>query len=166
MLRPLPGGALLAAGLLAAVHAGAAAAADFHQTFEARCAACHGHAGDFARARLTVGDDGVVRGTTSGREIAPFLRSHAGGLSAEETELFLEAFRRQIGSGAFFRERCGICHDRAYDFARLRLIVRDGRLVGRYSGRDIGAFLTGHARMTDAEAARMLASLIALREGR
>jgi len=106
-----------------------------------------------------------VRGAASGREVAPFLRRHGGGLSEEEIALFVATFRRQIGSDAFFSRRCSGCHGRAYDFARLRLIERDGRLVGRYSGRDIAGFLPGHARMTGDEAARVLEALTALRAG-
>ena len=70
-----------------------------------------------------------------------------------------------MNSGGFYKERCEICHDRAYDLARLRLIQRDGRLVGRYSGRDMANFLPNHARMTAGEAARMLEALTALLMG-
>ncbi len=165
MLRTWLGGALAAAGLSAVAAPSAAQAPDFHQIFEARCAACHGHAGDFARARLSVGEDGTVRGAETGRPVAGFMQSHAGGLTDAEIALFTETFRRQIGSDAFFRERCSGCHGRAYDFARLRLILRDGRLEGRYSGRDTAAFLPGHARLTGAEAARVLDALTALSQG-
>jgi hypothetical protein len=159
MIRPWLGGAFIAAGLVAG-----AAAADFHQTFEARCLSCHGHAGEFARASLTE-NNGVLKGARSGREIAAFLRGHAGGLNPAEIDLFIVTFTRQLQSGGFFRDRCDICHDRAYDLARLRLILRDGRLVGRYSGRDMASFLPGHARMTAAEADLMLEILTELRIG-
>jgi len=153
------GGILLAAGL-----ASTAVAADFHQIFEARCASCHGHAGPFARSALTE-MDGTLRSARTGRTVADFLRQHAGGLAPNEIDLFVDVFTAQLRSGGFYQERCGICHDRAYDLARLRLILRDGRLVGRYSGRDIAAFLPAHARMTDGEARRMLEALAALRSG-
>ena len=159
MIQNWLGGALIAAGL-----ASGAAAADFHEIFEARCLSCHGHGGEFARSSLTdVG--GVLRGARSGRKIADFLGRHAGGLSPPEIDLFVDVFTHQLKSGAFYRERCDICHDRAYDLARLRLITRDGRLMGRYSGRDMADFLPNHARMTAEEAARMLEALMALRAG-
>lgn len=164
MTRHWPGGILLAAGLATGV-ASDALAADFHQTFEARCAACHGHAGDFARAHLSEGADGALQGAQTGRDVAAFLRGHAGGLSQAEIEQFVTVFRRQLASGAFYSQRCDICHDRAYELARLRLVLRDGRLVGRYSGRDMAAFLPGHARMTQDEAQQMLEALTALRQG-
>lgn len=160
MTRALLGGALLAAGLSCA-----ASAADFHRIFEQRCTGCHGHAGDFARTSLT-DSDGELRGVKSGREVSVLLGRHAGGLSPEEIALFVEVFIRQIAADGFYRDRCDICHDRAYDLARLRLIMRDGRLVGRYSGRDIEDFLRGHARMTADEASEMLEALTALLQGR
>jgi hypothetical protein len=159
MIRGWLGGALIAAGL-----ASGAAAADFHQIFEARCLACHGHAGDFARSSLAE-VDGVLKGIRSGREVADFLRRHAGGLNPDEIALFVDVFTRQVQSGGFYQERCEICHDRAYELARLRLIIRDGRLMGRYSGRDMADFLPDHARMTADEADKMLRTLTALRAG-
>lgn len=171
MTRIRPGGALAAAGLIAGLIGGltagptsGAGGADFHEIFESRCFACHGHAGVFARAALAE-SGGVLRGARTGRPVADFLQRHAGGLNPAETGLFVEVFTRQIESGGFYQDRCEICHDRAYDLARLRLILRDGRLTGRYSGRDIAGFLPGHARMTAAEAARMLEALTALRQG-
>jgi hypothetical protein len=159
MIRNWLGGAICAAGL-----ASGAAAADFHEIFEARCLSCHGHAGDFARNSL-VEAEGDLRGIRSGRKVADFLQRHAGGLSADEIDLFVTVFTRQLRSGGFYRDRCDICHDRAYDLARLRLILKDGQLTGRYTGRTMSTFLPGHARMTADEADRMLEALTALLAG-
>jgi hypothetical protein len=153
------GSALIAAGL-----ASGAEATNFHEVFEARCLSCHGDAGEFARSSLTeIG--GVLQGARSGHKVADFLGGHAGRLSPSEIDLFVDVFTRQLNSDAFYRERCDICHDRAYDLARLRLILRDDRLMGRYSGRDMASFLPSHARMTAEEADRMLETLTALRMG-
>ena len=160
MIRIWLGGVTIAAGLTFR-----AAAADFHKTFESRCFACHGHAGDFARGSLTE-EIGILSGIKSGRNVGAFLHSHGGGLSPSDIDLFIETFTGQLHSGGFYQDRCKICHDRAYELARLRLIMRDGRLVGRYSGRDMARFLPGHARMTDEEARRMLETLTALRQGK
>jgi hypothetical protein len=153
------GGALIAVGLISG-----AVAADFHEIFEARCFSCHGHAGEFARTSLTE-TDGVLTGIGSGRKVADFLRGHAGGSSWSEIALFVGVFTQQLKPGGFYQDHCEICHDRAYELARLRLILRDGRLMGRYSGRDMASFLPGHALMTADEAARMLEALTALRMG-
>jgi len=136
--------------VLGALAGAPAWAADFHEIWEGRCLSCHGHAGPFVRQRLTL-DHGEVHGQ-SGRELAPFLERHGGGLSPEEIALFLRVFARQLASGGFYERECRICHDSARDLARLRLVMRDGRLMGRYSGREIDSFLVTHGRMTPAEA--------------
>ena len=159
MIRRVVCGILCAALL----HVGAGAA-DFHRVFEDRCLSCHGHAGDFARNALT-DEDSTLVGVRSGRPVAEFLRRHAGGLSPSEISLLVETFRRQLGSGAYYRRNCDICHDRAYELARLRLILQDGKLMGRYSGRDMAVFLNGHARMIPTEARKMLDLLTTLRAG-
>jgi hypothetical protein len=167
VIRGWLGGALITAGLAFGLTSGptfGAVAADFHEIFESRCLSCHGHAGEFARTTL-IEIDGVLTGIRSGRNIADFLRRHAGGSSPSEITLFVGVFIAQVNSGGFYKERCQICHDRAYDLARLRLIQREGRLVGRYTGRDMASFLPNHARMTAGEADRMLEALTALRMG-
>jgi hypothetical protein len=167
VIRGRLGGALFAAGLAFGLTSGltfGAVAADFHEIFESRCLSCHGHAGGFARTSLTE-VDGVLTGTRSGRDVADFLHRHAGGLSPPEITLFVGVFIAQVNSGGFYKARCDICHEQAYDLARLRLIQREGKLVGRYSGRDMASFLPNHARMTAEEADRMLQALTALRMG-
>ncbi|WP_146193044.1 hypothetical protein [Maritimibacter sp. 55A14] len=117
------------------------------------------------RERLSVVNGRLVG--SDGQDIEAFLAHHKGGLQGAELELFLEVFRAQLATGGLYRERCIFCHDPARDFARLNLIHRDGQLLGRYTGHDIAAFLPGHARLTEAEAARMTETLGAfLRGGR
>ena len=154
-------GTALALALL--IGAAPASALDFHALFEARCLACHGHAGPFVREYLRLDGDRVTRG--NGRPLAPFLARHSGGLSDEEIALFLRVFARQIASGGLYRDRCEICHDRARELARLELVIREGRLVGRYTGRDIAGFLTWHGRLDAAEAALMTEALIEILKG-
>lgn len=136
---------------------------DFHTVFEERCLSCHGHAGPFVRERLTLEDGTLYR--SNGQPLAPFLEHHAGGLSAKELRLFLDVFAAQIESGGLYKDRCEICHDRARELARLELVLRDGRLVGRYTGRDIGEFLTWHGRLTEEEADRMTKALKRILQG-
>lgn len=151
----------LRAGLLALLTcpgiAQAQSAPDPHAVFEAECLSCHGHAGPFARAHLRLEDGAPV--TSRGGPVATFLRTHRGGLPEAAIAPMLEMFRQQLTSGAFYERRCFTCHDRARDFARLNLILREGRLFGRYSGHEIAAFLPGHARLTQDEASRMRALL-------
>ncbi|MDT8343809.1 MAG: hypothetical protein RQ752_05205 [Thermohalobaculum sp.] len=139
------------------------AAPDFHAIWEARCLACHGHAGPFVRERLTFDHD-EIHGR-EGREIGPFLERHGGGLEPDQIALFLRVFARQLASGGFYERECRICHDSARDLARLRLVLRDGRLMGRYSDREIAPFLATHARMTPPEAEAMTEALTAILQG-
>ena len=141
------------------------AAEDFHALFEERCAGCHGHAGGFARETLVL-EAGALRGRESGRAIAPFLRTHRGGLSAEETALFTAVFVEQIESGGLFLERCAVCHRRARGLVKGHLILEEGRLRGRYSGYDTRAFLEGHGRATAKEAALLYDALLGIARGR
>ena len=145
--------ALLLALLVASVPV---EADDFHALFEARCQRCHGHAGPFVRARLRL-EDGVVKGSRGALD--GFLRRHAGGLSTSEVALFIDIFRQQIERAGLYREHCIVCHEPAHEFAAIWLTVRDDRLIGRYSERDISAFLLRHGRLSDAEA-RLMAELL------
>lgn len=44
-------------------------------------------------------------------------------------------------------KQCLICHGRAVTLARSQLMLRDGRVVSRYTDRDIGTFLENHGRL-------------------
>ena len=125
-------------------------AADPHVLFESRCGACHGHSGAFAHETLIL-SDGDVRSALTGRDMAAFLPTHRGALTADEAELLLDMFRRQITWGGVFQARCRVCHDSARALARHDLVIREGRLLGRYTGRDIADFLAGHGRADSAE---------------
>ncbi len=137
--------ALIVLGLVA--FAEAAGAEDPHALFESRCAACHGeHAGTFARDSLVMAEDGV-RGRDNGRPVEAFLLSHRGGLPADDAAQLTEMFRLQLAAGGVYEQRCRICHLRARDLARFTLFVGESGLVGRYTGRDIRAFLGIHGRL-------------------
>jgi hypothetical protein len=55
--------------------------------------------------------------------------------------------------GGRFKERCGNCHGKVDTFAQKELVLVDGRLQGRYSGRDVAAYLLTHATRSQEEAA-------------
>lgn len=129
---------------------------DPHRVYEEKCSGCHSaHAGDFVWESLTV-SDGELAGRKSGRQLDAFLRAGHGGLSAQETDALIEQFNLVRESGGLFRAKCRICHDSMISLARLDLIIDQGRLVGRYSGRDIDAFLHGHGRLEPAEVGTMI----------
>jgi hypothetical protein len=148
--------------LLAAAPA-PAAALDLHRLWEERCAGCHGEAGDFARSTLHE-VDGRLQGRRPERDLAAFLGSHRGGLPPTEAETVLAMLQAQAGTPPRFRERCGICHPKAADLVRDHLTLRDGVLVGRYSGRRMDEFLRIHGRL-DAEGAAFFLALLTRIEG-
>lgn len=146
-------GALAALLAFTAPHPALGQSMDVHELFEARCGRCHGHSGTFARKSLKRSDGRIV-GQKSGEEVGAFLKSHFGNLTDDEIARVLEAFGRQLETGAIYERKCRDCHDRAAELARLKLrIDSEGQLQGRYTGRDIVAFMGRHGRLTEAEAA-------------
>lgn len=146
--------------VLAALVAGATGAMgqglDPHRIYEESCARCHApHAGDFVWDGLGE-SGGVLTGARSGRPVAAYLMSGHGGLSPDEAEALLAHFRQVRNSGGAFMEKCRICHATAVELVRGHLIIDNGALTGRYTGRDIATFLTGHGRLTPQQAVDML----------
>ena len=128
---------------------------DPHTLFEEKCGRCHEHAGTFARKKLTI-ESGEVVGLRSGKPVLKTLASHFGTLSDAETVLIVDMFRRQIVFGGLYERKCRFCHDPAKDLARQTLIMRDGRLIGRYSGQSIEDLLSYHGRLEGDEPTVML----------
>ena len=119
--------------------------------FREHCGACHDGAGRLARESLEV-VDGTVRGRRSGTALTEFLPGHAGGFSVEVVQAIDRVLLRVAQGKGRFQERCGICHRSAEGLARHRLILKEGQLRGRYSGRDIARFLVSHGTRSREEA--------------
>ncbi len=129
----------------------AAQASDPHRIYGQRCTRCHaGHAGDFARDSLEE-RGGQIVARRSGRPLAAFLRAGHGRLPPEQVAVLTDHLAAILGREALFQRKCRACHARALPLARLKLILRDGRLTGRYTDRDIAAFLGYHGRLTARE---------------
>lgn len=143
---------LILVGLLYLADGTAPAQADDpHQVYEGKCASCHAsHAGDFVREKLEL-KDGLLYGTNSGQPARAFLEAGHGRLSQAEIDLLMDHFAAIQQSGRLFREKCEICHVRAVDVARGKLILHDGELIGRYTGVDTTSFLANHGRLTAEE---------------
>lgn len=141
--------------LLAAAFAGSpgarAQATDPHALYEERCTRCHAsHAGDFVAESLVRRDDRIV-GRASGADVRSFLEGGHGGLAAVEVDVMVAHLTAVLDSAGLFRRKCLICHDRAVVLARRELIRRNGRIFGRYTGRDIETFLGNHGRLGSAQ---------------
>jgi hypothetical protein len=132
---------------------------DAHALYERSCARCHApHAGDFVPQSLVRRGDRIV-GRENGKELRAFLAAGHGRLAPDEVDAMVAHLAFILKSGGLFRDKCLICHDRAVVLARRELILRDGRLVGRYSGRDIAGFLETHGRLDGAEVTAILRML-------
>ena len=137
--------------LAGAVTSVSAQTTDPHLLYEQNCGGCHNeHAGDFVQQSIVREGDALV-GRESGRPLRPFLARGHGKLSPEEVEIMMEHLTSVFEAGALFMEKCVICHGRGVDFARSHFILKDGVLTGRYSDRDVRAFLQHHGRLEDGE---------------
>lgn len=131
-------------------------AIDPHRLYEQRCSGCHAeHAGDFVHEKL-IRSDGDIIGRQSGRELRGFLEAGHGALSPGEIVSLVTHLTSIQRSGRLFHDKCIICHVRAVDFARHTLLMKDGELIGRYSGRKIEQFLFTHGRLKADEVPRMV----------
>ncbi|MBZ0216372.1 MAG: hypothetical protein K8F25_07465 [Fimbriimonadaceae bacterium] len=142
---------MLLAGAYGVSQSAFAQSGDPHQLYETKCAGCHeAHAGEFVRSHLERNGDNLA-GRKTGMDLRAFLERGHGKLATQEIETIVMHFTAIFESGAIFQEKCLICHDRAVILARRQLIFKDGRLVGRYSGRDVETFLQHHGRLERAE---------------
>jgi len=143
---------ILAGGLAGAF----AQTIDPHPLYEDRCGGCHvPHAGDFVRDNIVL-SDGKLIGRKSGREPRAFLEAGHGKLTPDEIESIVILMTNIQQSGGLFQEKCIICHDRAMSLARSELIMKNGKLIGRYSKRDIEQFLSSHGRLRPDEVSKMV----------
>lgn len=147
-----------AMALAFAIAAFPAGAQDLHALWDQQCGGCHGHAGPFAREHLGSVDGRLVR-AGDGTDLEPYLRSHNGGYPPPVIAAMTDMLRAQAGTPDLFRSRCGECHGTAAQLVRETVVSQDGRLVGRFSRQDIGAFLRRHGGLEEDEAALMLTVL-------
>ena len=134
---------------------------DPHAIYEDRCAGCHApHSRDLVVEMLELrGADLFTKGR--GQPLDAFLQGHRRtGLSPVEIDALLTHFSAILQSGGIFRDKCTPCHERARELARSFLVERQDRIVGRYSGRDIEAFLAGHGRL-EAEEVKPIVEMFA-----
>ncbi len=129
---------------------------DPHLLYEQNCGGCHApHAGDFVHDSL-VRSNGHVQGRKSCQELRAFLQSGHGNLSIDEIGAMVRHLTDIQRSGRLFHDKCKICHGRAVVFARDELLLKDGKLTGRYSKRNIEQFLPGHGRLNADEVPGMI----------
>ena len=129
---------------------------DPHRLYEERCARCHvPHAGDLVHNDLFQ-SGGKIIGRETSKELRALLDAGHGRLNGQEINVMVDHLVSILESGRIFHKKCKICHDQAVVLARSELIIRNGRLTGRYTGRDMEAFLTYHGRLEEDEVGKML----------
>lgn len=133
---------------------------DPHTVYEQRCGGCHNeHGADLARQKLKLVSQQVVV-AHSGRDLEQLLKKHHGvRLAAGEWQALAALFKLGMATGGVYQLRCARCHDQAVKLAREKLVLSDGRLVLRGSGKEIAAFLAGHGETQSAEMAHLLQAL-------
>lgn len=124
---------------------------DPHAVYELKCTRCHeDHARAFADQHLVVIDDRVI-GKRRSRDLEYFLINGHGRLDPAEVRPLVAHLKSVIGADGLYERKCRMCHEPAVNFARIKLIIRDGKLMGRYSGHDIDAFMIDHGRVNQEE---------------
>lgn len=111
-----------------------------------QCGICHGGANELLERRVIL-KDGILLGRRSNQDIREFLGHHFGRRSEADVETIHMELLRVAVSGGRFKQQCAICHVSAEELARKSLILRDGELYGRYSGRRIADYLARHGRL-------------------
>ena len=131
-------------------------AVDLHAYWDQRCQSCHGHAGEFARRFLSV-EEGRLVGQHHRQDLDRFLRQHY--LADHLVEPITAMLMAQAATPPLFMQRCAGCHGSAADFARTRLTLKNGVLVGASSGRPVVQTLTTHGKLTAQEVSLVTESL-------
>ena len=78
-----------------------------------------------------------------------FLRNH--GVPGPRVKPVYDMLLAQAGTDQRFKTKCGGCHETAAGLVRDTLVVRDGVLQGRESGRPVADFLKRHGKLAPDE---------------
>jgi hypothetical protein len=132
---------------------------DVHVYWENHCLECHGHAGAFARSRLSL-EDGALASGHWGRGVDRFLANHH--TSADMLPAVLDMLTAQVATDPVFENRCAACHGPATGLVRNSLARGGDGLVLSRSGQSVEAFLAGHGGLTPAEARALAERLEAI----
>jgi hypothetical protein len=143
-MRVNPETSIVLVAAVLAMSAVRASGIDLHWLWDDRCAACHGHAGDFSRKFLSV-SSGELQGPHHVHDLRRFLHNHY--LAGNEVDAVYNMLLAQANNQARFKNECASCHDTAAMFVRHSLELRDGVLYSRNSGRPVIRFLNHHMEL-------------------
>ncbi len=155
---------IIAGAALLSVPQSSAQELNGHAIYERACNQCHErHAGDFAHATLTLKNDAAVSLRT-GKNVENYLFGGHGNLTSDEAAAMSALLAYILGNDGLFHSHCRICHGPARFLARSKLFLKDGVLIGRYTGRNIQEFLYGHGRVSKDEAEKLTEVLSGFRK--
>ena len=126
-----------------------ASGSDLHWLWDNQCAECHGHSGEFARKFLEF-KNGELQGRWHGEALLGFMHNHYA--TAIEIDAVYEMLLAQTLTEPRFKQECSSCHGRAAAFVRYSVVLREGVLLGRKSGRPIQQFLQQHQQLESDDA--------------
>ncbi len=139
--------------LLTLAGASAARGFDAHFYWENHCAECHGHAGAFARSRLSLAE-GVLASGHWGTGVDRFLANHH--TSPDMLPAVMDMLTAQVATDPVYADRCAACHGPAADLVRQGLARGADGLVLRRRGQPVASFLAGHGGGLPADEAGLL----------
>lgn len=132
---------------------------DPHAVYEQKCGRCHeDHARAFADQHLVVKDDRVI-GKRRSRDLENFLINGHGKLEPAEVRPLVAHLKSVVDADGLYEKKCRICHEPAVDFARIKLIMVEDKLMGRYSKQNIDDFMIEHGRVSETEHAIIMDAL-------
>lgn len=131
---------------LASLHA--AHGFDLQAFWENRCKDCHGSVEAFARQRLSV-VDGRLQGRHHVENLKRFMGQHE--MGPEHVEGIYAMQLAQVSTGTVYQQKCAGCHKTEAEFARESLVMKDGVVTGRMTGRPVAEFLKRHGKLSAEE---------------
>jgi mono/diheme cytochrome c family protein len=117
------------------------AGTDLHWLWDDRCAACHGHSGEFTR-RFLRADDGELIGPHHSDNLRIFMRHHY--LPASEVDAVYAMLLAQALTPPRFQAECSNCHGSAAQLVRAGTTLHAGDPLRLRSGQTVRQFLQGH----------------------
>ena len=142
--------------MFAAITPARAQPRDLHDYWDARCQSCHGHSAAFARRTLRV-EQGRLIGKHHRDDLQLFLKNHY--LTDELVEPVTAMLVAQATAAPLFQARCAGCHGNAADFARKSLLLQDGVVTGKASGRPVDEYLRKHGGLAPEDIEPMVETL-------
>ena len=114
---------------------------DLHKLWDSKCVTCHGHSAEFSREFLKV-VDGQLQGRLFENDFRLFLKNHY--LAGKEVDSIYAMLLAQASIVPRFRQECSGCHQKASEFVRNSLVLKDGVLFNNKRQIPVRNFLVSH----------------------